>query len=173
MPLILSLLLLCFPILIEVKYLLEFCLQRSIFCKLKRIAEFDIILLDMYLIAETKDISQADPVNNLRRRAAIYLFREDMIQPLGVIWKECFHALALIKARDNFCYVHTGLHIEVSECSIRIIKAAGILFLQPIHHILHDTLRCKDLVGSLRRNVVKNILSGRFIEIICKLFLFA
>lgn len=104
----------------------------------------------MNLAVKSENVTQADPVDNLRRRAAIYLLRKDMIQSFRVVWEEHFHMSALIQPRDNLRYVHTGLHIEIGKCGIRIIKTAGILFLKPVHHILHDKLRCKDLIRPLR-----------------------
>ena len=89
----------------------------------------------MYLIAEPENISQTDPVDDFCRCATIYLFREDVIQPFRVIQEERLHMPALIQPCDDLCYIHVGLHLEVSECSIRIIKTTGILLLQPAHHV--------------------------------------
>lgn len=41
--------------LVEVEYLLKFCLQHSIFCKLERVAEFDIVRLYVNLVIKSEE----------------------------------------------------------------------------------------------------------------------
>ena len=70
--------------------------HSSVFCILQSIAKADIVFFYVYLIAESKNISQTDTVDNLRRSAAIHLVGENVIQPLGIIRIQCLHAFALI-----------------------------------------------------------------------------
>ena len=48
----------------------------------------------------------------------------------------------------------------------RIIKAAGILARECIHHLLHNTTRRKNLIRLLRWDIVENILLLRLIKVV-------
>lgn len=115
------------------------------------------MLVDVYFIAESEDIAQADAINNLGRSAAEDLLCKDVVQPLRVVGEQRRHASALIKAGDDFGDIHARLHIEVGKCRVRVVKAARIFLFQPVHHILHDLFRCEYLIGSLGRDIVKNV----------------
>lgn len=63
---------------------MHFSIHRSVFCIFQRIAEANIVFLDVYLVAESEDVPQADPIYDLRRSASEYLLGKDVIQPFGI-----------------------------------------------------------------------------------------
>ena len=81
---------------LQEKQLFHFRLHRSIFGEFQGVAETDIVLFDVYLVAETQYIAQANAVYDLRWSAAIHLLCKDMIQPLRIIGVQFLHALALV-----------------------------------------------------------------------------
>ena len=133
------------------------------------IAEADVVLVDVYFIAESEDIAQADAVNDFGRSAAEDLLCKDVVQPLRVVGEQRRHASALVKAGDDFGDIHARLHIEVGKCRVRVVKAARIFLFQPVHHILHDFLGREYLIGALRRDIVKNVALVIRLKIVRKL----
>ena len=69
---------------LKVEQLTHFSIHRSVLCVFQSITEADIIFLDVYLVAESEDVPQADPIYDLRRSASEYLLGKDVIQPFGI-----------------------------------------------------------------------------------------
>ena len=154
---------------LKVEQLTHFSIHRSVLCVFQRIAEADIVFSNAYLIAESEDVPQADPIYDLRRSATEYLLGKDVIQPLGIIGVQRLHALALIEPCHDLRHIHSRLHIEVGKCRIGIVKAAGVFLLQPVHHVLHDLFRREYLVRALGRNEIKDISLVVWLKIVRKL----
>lgn len=136
---------------------MHFCTHRSVLCIFQSVTKANIIFLNAYLIAESEDVLQADSIYDLRRSTSEYLLGKDVIQPFGIIGIQRFHSLALIEPCYNLRNIHSRLHVEVGKCRIRIIKAAGVFLLKPVHHVLHDFFRREYLVRALGRNKIKDV----------------
>ncbi len=107
--------------------------------------------------AEAENVAHADAVYDFRRSAAVHLSCEDVIQPFAVIRIQGLHPPALIKPRHDFSYIHSRLHIKVGECHVRVVKASGVLALQPVNHIPDDFFRREYLIGALRGNIIEDV----------------
>ena len=99
-------------------------------------------------------------IDDLSWSKPIYLMLKDVLQPLCFVRECLFHAVAVEQSLHNLGYIETRLHIQVSKGLARIIETTGILLLQHIDHLLHNTLGREDLIGLLRRDIVENILGG-------------
>lgn len=86
---------------LKVEQLTHFSIHRSVLCVFQRIAEADIVFSNAYLIAESEDVPQADPIYDLRRSATEYLLGKDVIQPLGIIGVYRFDRRASRMGRDR------------------------------------------------------------------------
>lgn len=141
----------------KAKQLPKHLLQRPLLRRGQGIEEADMMLLYLDLLAEAEDIAQADAVDDLRRRAAVDLAREDMIQPHTLVRIERLEARTLVEAPYDLGHIHARFHIEVGERRLRIVEAARVLPLEPIHHIPYHALRRENLIRLLRRDVVEDI----------------
>lgn len=133
------------------------------------VAEADVMFLDGNCITEAKDIVLADAVNDFRRCQSVDLFGKDVVQPFFPVRIELSHARTVVEPFHDFRDVHAGLHVEVGEGLCIIIKAAGILFFQQVHHVLHHFFRRENLVCLLRRNIVENIFRVFLVEVVGQL----
>ena len=124
------------------------------------------MLCDPDLFIKPKDVAGCDPVDDLRRSKTVDLMLKDVAQPLGAVRKLLLHLLTLIKTFDDLRDIQTGFHIQIDKGLILIIKASGILLLQNIDHVFHHIFGCEDLVGLLRRDIVKNVFHTLFIKIV-------
>ena len=70
------------------------------------------------------------------------------------------------EAFDNFGKIQPGLHVQIGKGVCRIIENTGIFRFQRVQHQLHHLARGKNLVGFLRRDIVKNIFALILVKII-------
>lgn len=144
--------------------------ECSVFGIFKAVAESDIVFFDLDPVAEPHYISQADPVDNLRRCKAVNLLFEDMVQAFSIIREEDLHPLAVVKAFYDFRNIHPALHVHVNEGFVRVIITARVFPFEPVNHIFDCRPGSEDLVRLLGRNVIKDIFLRKLVEIIRKLY---
>ena len=57
----------------------------ALFRKRQGVTKTDIVILDLYIVAETKNISQANTVYDLSRGTAVNLLGKDVVQSYAVV----------------------------------------------------------------------------------------
>lgn len=148
------------------KNLIQLPFHGARLCKLQRIGLTDMVLCDAVVFCKAQNVADGNAVDDLGGRKAIDLFCEDMFQPLVVVREAAAYFLAAVKPLDDFRDVQAGLHVGGEEDLVRVIEAAGVLLFQQIHHLFYHPLWGEDLVGFLRRDVVKDILGAALVEVI-------
>ena len=89
--------------------------------------------------------------NNARGSHSIDLFLKNMPYPCFIIREPLLHGLTPVQPLDNLRDVQAGLHVEVRERIVRVVKTAGVVFFQLIHHHLDNPFRREYLVCFLGR----------------------
>ena len=83
-----------------------------------------------------------------------------MTQTLVVVGIDCLDSLRIVEMLRGQHEVVTALRMKVGERLARVIEATGFLLLEQIELHLDDCLRCVNLVGLLRRDVIEDVLLG-------------
>ena len=111
-----------------------------------------ILRLRLHTLIEPQNVIRRDEIDDARWCHPIDLMLQNMPNPLRVIRIFCFYFVRVIEPLHNLRDIEPRLHIKIRKRMRRIIKAAGILALEFIHHLLHNTARRKDLIRLLRRD---------------------
>ena len=113
---------------------------------------------------KAKDKITGNAVNDFTWRKTVNLLFQNMFQAQLVIGYLRFQANK--QAFDNPGEIQPGFHVQIGKGMCGIVENAGIFFFQRVQHQLHHFARRKNLVGFLRRDIVKNIFGLIFGKII-------
>ena len=91
---------------------------------------------------------------------------QDVEDALAVVGNGATHGAIVIQAAHNLSDVKARLHVEVGKSFLRVLENMGILLLQQVHHLPDHPFGRENLIGFLRWNVVEDVFTEAFVEII-------
>lgn len=95
--------------------------QITFFSIYQCITKLNMMCIYMNLIAKTKEISQANTINNFCRRTSIYLLSQNMIQSFSIIRKQYLHSIYSSRQRKQICKTCKS-HEDFGWCKIYFSK---------------------------------------------------